>query len=48
MNIVEHRGTANVATAAARHDAERVTFLSGSLVHEDYGEKLPEHLRRSQ
>jgi uncharacterized protein YbjT (DUF2867 family) len=40
---VEHRGTARVADAAARAGVSRLSYVSGSLVHEDYGEKIPEH-----
>jgi len=40
---VEHRGTATVAAAAARHGLRRISYLTGSLVHEPYGEPIPEH-----
>jgi uncharacterized protein YbjT (DUF2867 family) len=40
---VEHRGTASVAAAAARHGLRRISYLTGSLVREDYGELIPEH-----
>jgi NADH dehydrogenase len=40
---VEHRGTAAVAQAAARHGLQRISYLTGSLVKVDYGPKIPEH-----
>jgi uncharacterized protein YbjT (DUF2867 family) len=43
LEAVEHRGTANVAVAAARHEVERIGYLTGSLVREAYGPKIPEH-----
>ncbi len=43
LDAIEHRGTARVARAAQRHGLRRITYLSGSLVHENYGEKIPEH-----
>ena len=43
LERVEARGTALVATAAARHGVELLTYVSGSLVHVDYGPKTPEH-----
>jgi uncharacterized protein YbjT (DUF2867 family) len=43
LENVEHRGTAAVAAAAARHDLERISYLTGSLVRVDYGPKIAEH-----
>ena len=43
LERVEHRGTAQVAEAASRHGVGRLTYLTGSLVTEPYGDKLPEH-----
>ena len=43
LDAVEHQGTATVAAAAARHGAERISYLTGSLVHEEYGPKIAEH-----
>src|SRR3954451_21669209 len=43
LDAVEHRGTANVASRAARHGVRRLTYVTGSLVREQYGEKIPEH-----
>jgi uncharacterized protein YbjT (DUF2867 family) len=43
LDAVEHQGTANVAAAAARHSVERISYLTGSLVREEYGPKIPEH-----
>jgi uncharacterized protein YbjT (DUF2867 family) len=43
LDTVEHHGTATVAAAAARHGLERISYLTGSLVHEEYGPKIPEH-----
>jgi uncharacterized protein YbjT (DUF2867 family) len=43
LHPVEHRGTASLAEAAARHGVERISYLTGSLVREDYGPKIPEH-----
>jgi uncharacterized protein YbjT (DUF2867 family) len=43
LDAVEHRGTASVAPAAARHGVERISYLTGSLVREPYGPKIPEH-----
>lgn len=43
FDTVEHRGTATVAAAAARHGLERISYLTGSLVREEYGPKIPEH-----
>ena len=40
---VEHRGTAAVAAAAARHGVGRISYLTGSLVREEYGPKIAEH-----
>jgi uncharacterized protein YbjT (DUF2867 family) len=40
---VEHRGTAAVAAAAARHSVGRISYLTGSLVREEYGPKIAEH-----
>src|SRR4051812_21071343 len=44
MDAVEHRGTARLAKAAAKHGLQRISYISGALVREDYpGEKIPEH-----
>jgi uncharacterized protein YbjT (DUF2867 family) len=43
IDRVEHRGTARLAAAAARHGVARFCYVTGSLVHEPYGPKLPEH-----
>ena len=43
LEAVEHHGTANVAAAAARYEVERISYLTGSLVREEYGPKIPEH-----
>lgn len=43
LESVEHRGTAAVAEAAARHGLGRISHLTGSLVREQYGPKIPEH-----
>src|SRR5260370_36664743 len=43
LEPVEHRGTATVAAAAARHGLERISYLTGSLVRMDYGPKIAEH-----
>ena len=43
LDEVEHRGTAAVAAAAARHGVGRISYLSGSLVREEYGPKIAEH-----
>jgi uncharacterized protein YbjT (DUF2867 family) len=43
IDRVEHRGTARMAAAAARHGVARFSYVTGSLVHETYGPKLPEH-----
>lgn len=43
IDRVEHRGTARLAAAAARHGVARFCYVTGSLVQEPYGPKLPEH-----
>ncbi len=43
LERVEHLGTVAVAQAARRHGVELLSYVSGSLVHVDYGPKLPEH-----
>ncbi len=43
MDAVEHRGTAAIAAAAARHELDRISYLTGSLVRADYGPKIAEH-----
>ena len=48
LDAVEHRGTARLAAAAARHGVARFSYLTGSLVHEAYGPKLPEHQAKLQ
>jgi uncharacterized protein YbjT (DUF2867 family) len=48
IDRVEHRGTARLA-AAARHGVARFSpHVTGSLVHEAYGPKLPEHQAKLQ
>jgi uncharacterized protein YbjT (DUF2867 family) len=48
IDRVEHRGTARLAAAAARQGVTRFSYLTGSLVHEAYGPKLPEHQAKLQ
>ena len=43
FEAVEHRGTAAVAAAAARHGVGRLSYLTGSLVRVQYGPKIAEH-----
>jgi uncharacterized protein YbjT (DUF2867 family) len=43
LEPVEHRGTAAVAAAAARHGLGRISYLTGSLVRVNYGPKIAEH-----
>jgi NAD(P)H-binding len=43
LDAVEHRLTASVAATAARHGVERISYLTGSLVREPCGPKIPEH-----
>jgi NADH dehydrogenase len=43
LEPVEHRGTATVAAAAARHRLARISYLTGSLVRVEYGSKIAEH-----
>lgn len=43
LDAVEHHGTASVAAAAARHGLERISYLTGSLVREEYGPRIAEH-----
>ena len=43
MIAVEAVGTATVATAAATAGVGRLTYVSGNLVRQEYGPKLPEH-----
>jgi uncharacterized protein YbjT (DUF2867 family) len=43
LEPVEHHGTASVAAAAARDGVERISYLTGSLVREEYGPKIAEH-----
>jgi NADH dehydrogenase len=43
LEAVEQHGTATVATEAARHGLGRISYLTGSLVREEYGPKIPEH-----
>lgn len=43
LEAVEHQGTAAVAAAAARHDLQRISYLTGSLVRVDYGPKILVH-----
>lgn len=46
MMAVEAAGTSNVATAAAPAGVRLISYLSGNLVREEYGPKLPEHLAK--
>ena len=48
IDRVEHRGTARLAAAAARHGVVRISYVTGSLVHETYEPKLPEHRAKFQ
>lgn len=43
LEPVEHRGTETVAAAAAQHGLARISYLTGSLVREQYGPKIAEH-----
>lgn len=43
LRAVEQDGTALLAAAAARHGLRRISYLTGSLVREDYGPKIAEH-----
>ena len=43
LDRTEGQGTGHVARAAADCGVELLTHLTGSLVHEDYGEEIPEH-----
>ncbi len=43
LDRIEGAGSARVAELAAKHEVCLLTYVSGSLVHEEYGEKLPEH-----
>jgi len=43
MMAVEAVGTATVATAAAAAGVGLLTYVSGNLVRQEYGPKLPEH-----
>jgi len=43
LDAIEHRGTAAVAAAAARHGLRRISHLTGSLVPERYGRPIAEH-----
>jgi uncharacterized protein YbjT (DUF2867 family) len=43
LEAVEAQGTASIADAAAKHGLRRITYISGSLIGVDYGEKIPEH-----
>jgi uncharacterized protein YbjT (DUF2867 family) len=43
IDRVEREGTARLAAAAARHGVARLSYLTGSLIHQEYGEKIPEH-----
>ena len=40
---IEGEGSARVAKLAAEAGVRLLTYVSGSLVHEHYGEKIPEH-----
>ncbi len=43
LESVEHGGTAAVAAAAAQHRVGRISYLTGSLVREQYSPKIAEH-----
>jgi uncharacterized protein YbjT (DUF2867 family) len=43
MWSVEAEGTRSIATAAAQARARLITYVSGNLVHANYGSKIPEH-----
>ena len=43
LEPVEVQGTASVAGAAAKHGLRRISYISGSLIGVEYGEKIPEH-----
>jgi uncharacterized protein YbjT (DUF2867 family) len=43
LEPVEHRGTATIAAAAARHGLGRFSYLTGSLVRVRYGPRIAEH-----
>lgn len=43
LEAVEHEGTAAVAASAARHGVGRISYLTVSLVREEYGPKIAEH-----
>ena len=43
MDRVEHQGTAAIAKAAASSGVSLLTYVSGSLVHAEYGRTIPEH-----
>jgi uncharacterized protein YbjT (DUF2867 family) len=43
LDAVEHHGTASVAAVAARRGVKRISYLTGGLVREPYGPKIPEH-----
>ncbi len=43
MDRVERQGTATIAQAAASSGVYLLTYVSGSLVHAQYGQKIPEH-----
>lgn len=43
LETVEVKGTTNIAEAAAKHGLRRITYISGSLIGVEYGEKIPEH-----
>jgi uncharacterized protein YbjT (DUF2867 family) len=43
LDRIEGQGTGHIARAAADSGVELLTYLTGSLVHENYGEKIAEH-----
>ena len=43
LDRIEGQGTGHIARAAADSGVELLTYLTGSLVHEEYGDKIAEH-----
>lgn len=43
IDRVERQGTATIAKAAASSGLSLLTYVSGGLVHAQYGQKIPEH-----
>lgn len=40
---IEHQGTARIAKAASASGVSLLSYLTGSLVHEEYGKTISEH-----